>query len=170
MPLLTTRQLRDRAFRAFGPVCPLDTINHEPKARNNSEAGYSLLEVLVALAIIASLTAVVAPRLTGHVDKSKTVSAKAQVKQLKSSLGMLQMDLGRFPTQEEGLRLLVEPMSTAATWQGPYLSGELPVDPWGNPYSYEPAPSDNPIQGPRVYSLGADNAPGGEGPNADIDG
>jgi len=145
-------------------------VNEDQSLNRDKEAGYSLLEVLVALAIIASLTAVVAPRLSGHVDKSKTVSTKSQVKQLKASLGLLQMDLGRYPTEAEGLRLLVEPLGTSPLWKGPYLNGEIPLDAWGNPFGYESNPSDNILQGPRVFSLGSDNAVGGEGLAAEVDG
>lgn len=144
--------------------------NSFKKNRRDNEAGYSLLEVLVALAIIASLTAVVAPRLSGHVDKSKTVSTKTQVKQLKASLGLLHMDLGRYPTAEEGLKLLVEPLGADGLWKGPYLNGEIPKDAWGNDFQYEPSTSDNPLKGPRVFSLGSDNKVGGEGLAADVNG
>jgi general secretion pathway protein G len=128
------------------------------------------MEILIALAIIASLTVIVGPRLTGHVDRSKTVSTLSQAKQLKASLGMLQMDIGRYPTEEEGLSLLVQPGSLGSVWRGPYLDGEVPVDAWGEPFQYVPPPADNIYASPRVFSLGADRALGGDGLNADIEG
>ncbi|MEM7728814.1 MAG: type II secretion system major pseudopilin GspG [Pseudomonadota bacterium] len=142
----------------------------EREARPARDAGFSLMEILIALAIIASLTVIVGPRLTGHVDRSKTVSTLSQAKQIKASLGMLQMDIGRYPTQDEGLSLLVEPRGMGDMWRGPYLDGSVPVDAWGEPFQYVPPPADNIYAAPRVYSLGADRAEGGDGLNADIEG
>ena len=141
--------------------------DHDMRRRDD---GYSLMEILIALAIISALTVIVGPRLTGHVDRSKTVSTLSQAKQLKASLGMLQMDVGRYPTQDEGFRLLVEPMNAGPLWRGPYLDGTIPTDAWGQPFQYVPPPAENIYASPRVYSLGADNAPGGTGLNADIEG
>lgn len=156
----------------------VDTLGGMASERNHSrisqddkaEAGYSLLEILIALAIIGTLTALVAPRLLGHVDRSNEVSTKAQAKQLEAALTMMSMDIGRFPSPDEGLELLVSPGPDMANWKGPYLTGGLPVDAWGYPFQYAPPAPDNPYAPPRVYSLGADNAPGGDGPNADVDG
>lgn len=135
--------------------------------KNRNDSGYSLLEILIALSIIAALTAVVAPRLFGQVDRSKVVSTKAQAKQLKQTLQLLHLDIGRFPTPEEGLNLLQNQMGADDRWRGPYLDGELPVDAWGNAFLYSP-PSHSPDGALRVYSLGADAAPGGSGINADV--
>ena len=133
------------------------------------DEGYSLLEILVALAIIGALTALIAPRLIGQVDRSKTVTARAQVKMLKTSIETMRIDIGRYPTAEEGLSLLVEPTASDPLWSGPYLDGELPLDPWGRPYLYAIATVDSrPI--PRIYTLGADGEPGGEGLDEDIQG
>ncbi|MEL6687295.1 MAG: type II secretion system major pseudopilin GspG [Pseudomonadota bacterium] len=134
------------------------------------EAGFSLMEVLIALAIIASLAAIVGPRLTGHVDRSKVVSTQAQAKQIKASLGMMQMDIGRYPTEEEGLALLVQPGSLGSVWRGPYLDGTIPMDAWGRPFAYTPPAANDVYASPRVMSLGADGVPGGDGLNADIEG
>ncbi len=149
----------------------IENANPSQKPEKPSrEAGYSLMEILIALAIISTLTVIVGPRLTGHVDRSKTVATLSQAKQLKASLGMMQMDVGRYPTQEEGFRLLIEPMNAGPLWRGPYLDGGVPTDAWGQPFQYVPPPADNIYAAPRVYSLGADNAPGGTGLNADIEG
>lgn len=138
--------------------------------KNDREAGFSLMEVLIALAIIASLAAIVGPRLTGHVDRSKVVSTQSQAKQIKASLGMMQMDIGRYPTQEEGLNLLVQPGSLGSVWRGPYLDGNIPTDAWGRPFSYTPPASNDVYASPKVVSFGADGVPGGDGLNADIEG
>jgi general secretion pathway protein G len=141
----------------------------EPAERRN-EDGFSLMEVLIALAIIASLAAIVGPRLTGHVDRSKVVSTQAQAKQIKASLGMMQMDIGRYPTPDEGLALLTQRGSTGDVWRGPYMDGSIPTDAWGRPFEYQPPAADDVYASPRVFSLGADGAPGGDGLNADIEG
>lgn len=138
-----------------------------PRPGRRRSAGYSLLEILVAIAIIASLTALIAPRLLGQVDRSNSVTAKAQIKQLKSSLEVMQMDIRRFPTEEEGLQLLVERLGAGEAWRGPYISDRVPMDPWGNPFHYA-APTEETNGYPVVYSLGADNQPGGTGADEDI--
>lgn len=129
--------------------------------------GYSLMEILVAVAIIAVLATLVAPRLFGQLDRSRVTAAETQIDSLETALDTMRLDLGRYPTREEGLALLLSPTpETEALWAGPYLDESLPMDPWGNPYRYAPA-ADLADRG-QVYSLGADNAEGGEGLNADI--
>lgn len=143
------------------------TSRKSKQMKNRQDEGYSLLEILVALSIIAALTALVAPRLFGQVDRSKVVTTRAQAKQLKQTLQLLQLDIGRFPTSDEGLALLQSPMGEDERWQGPYLDGDIPMDAWGNPFVYVP-PSQSPTGAPTVYSLGADNTPGGTGLDEDI--
>jgi len=137
----------------------------------DKEAGYSLLEILVVLAIIGTLMGLVAPRLLGNVDKSKVVAAKAQTKNLRLALDSFKLDTGRYPTSEEGLRVLVNaPANDNGNWYGPYLDGELPADPWNNDFVYQaPQQGENGrVISPKVISLGADNAVGGAGLDADI--
>lgn len=129
--------------------------------------GYSLMEVLIAVAIIAVLATLVGPRLLGQLDRSKVTAANTQIRMIETSLDTLRLDIGRYPTGEEGLILLETPNeSVQGMWAGPYLDGGLPADPWGNPYQYEPAAS--PTDRGEVFSFGADGAEGGEGQNADI--
>jgi len=142
--------------------------DNKPKSRN---AGYSLLEILVVLAIMGTLMTLVAPRLMGNVDKSKKIAGLAQVKTLRLALDSYKLDTGRYPTQEEGLAVLIAPpASDTGTWYGPYLEGSLPKDPWGNMFSYEPPQSTETgrVSSPKIVSLGADNAPGGSGNDEDI--
>ena len=137
----------------------------------DKEAGYSLLEILVVLAIIGTLMGLVAPRLLGNVDKSKVVAAKAQTKNLRLALDSFKLDTGRYPTSEEGLRVLVNaPANDNGNWYGPYLDGELPKDPWNNDFVYQaPQQGENGrVISPKIISLGADNAVGGAGLDADI--
>lgn len=144
-------------------------------ADKRRQGGYSLLEILVVLAIMAVLATLVAPRLFNQVDRSKITTAKAQARSLKTSLDAFRLDMGRYPTAEEGLLILISPPSDAsarANWFGPYVDGEtLPRDPWGNAFVYlRPQTDDSGVRrSPRIISYGADNAEGGEGLNQDIE-
>lgn len=138
------------------------------------QAGYSLLEILVVLAIIGVLATLVGPRLFNQVDRSKVTAAKAQARFLKTSMQAMRLDMGRYPTEQEGLTILTTPPNDPgqrSLWAGPYIDGEIPSDPWGNPYRYVPAQKD--AQGfdlqPKVVSYGADNEPGGTGLDQDIE-
>jgi len=119
------------------------------------------------LAIIAMIAAFVGPRLFALLDHSKVTTARVQVRALETALQTMELDIGRYPTQAEGLDLLVKAdPKTVAGWQGPYLGGGMPKDPWGHDYVYEaPVDANHP---PRVHSLGSDGKPGGEGTAADI--
>ena len=138
-----------------------------PARRSHSQQGYSLLEMLIVLTIIALIAALVGPRLLAQLDKSKVTTARVQVRSLETALETMHLDIGRYPTKPEGLDLLMQADPKATTgWSGPYLGGGLPKDPWGRPYAYDP-----PAEGqraPKVYSYGSDGKPGGEGDAADI--
>ncbi|MBJ7485266.1 MAG: type II secretion system major pseudopilin GspG [Brevundimonas sp.] len=135
-------------------------------------AGFSLLEILVVLAIIALIAAVVGPRLFAQLDRSKTTTARLQIRALEAALETMRLDIGRLPTEQEGLALLTQADSSqVAGWSGPYLDKGLPSDPWARPYIYV-APAATPAgaseDSARVISYGADGAEGGEGANADV--
>ncbi len=141
------------------------------KAHPTKDAGYSLLEILIVLAIMGLLATLVAPRLFGQFDQAKVTAAKAQAKSLRLALDSFKLDTGRYPTEQEGLTVLIEaPQSGSNVWFGPYIDGELPNDPWGNSFIYQTPKLDANGRelSPYVISLGADNAPGGDGNNADI--
>ena len=133
-----------------------------------AERGFTLLELLIVVLIIGLLTGVVAPRLMSHLQRSEVATTKAQLDSLDKALQALRIDMGRYPTDAEGLRLLVvTPASTdAARWRGPYLLGALPLDPWGSAYVYRLRGSAG--RDYELYSLGKDRAPGGQGDDADI--
>lgn len=137
------------------------------RTRRPRRDGYSLLEILIVISIIALIAALVGPRLFAQLDRSKVTTARVQSRALVSALNTMRLDIGRLPTQEEGLGLLVRADSAQVTgWYGPYLEGALPQDPWGRPYVYT-APT-TPEGSPQVISLGSDGQPGGSGLAADV--
>ena len=139
-------------------------------------AGFTLIEMLVVLVIIGLLASLVGPKLFGKVDASKVQTAQTQVKMLKGALESMRLDIGRYPTTEQGLALLntlpkddkVLPKDDKirSLWRGPYLEDEIPLDPWGMPYQYAvPGANGQPFA---LYSFGADGKRGGEGMDADV--
>ena len=133
-------------------------------ARN---AGFTLIELLVVLVILGLLAGLVGPRLFGRVDTSKVQAAETQIKMLRGALQAYRLDIGRYPSSEEGLAALMHPPAEVASfWSGPYLEDELPADPWRTPYRYQ-HPAEN-LQGFALWSLGADAKEGGDGVDADI--
>ena len=133
--------------------------------RRRGEAGYSLLEILIGLAIVALLIGVAGPRVFALFERGKQKVAVIQIENLRDGLDLFRLDMRRYPTEEEGLAALIERPASAAAWSGPYIEGKgAPLDPWNAPYVYRPI-------GPSSYELlsyGADGAPGGDGDNADI--
>lgn len=131
--------------------------------------GFTLLEMLVVMVIIGLLAGLVGPRIFGKVDSSKVQTAQVQIKMIESALQIMRLDIGTLPDGETALQWLVhEPAASAAraTWKGPYLDGQIPVDPWNNPYKIiTPGPNGKPFA---VISYGADGRQGGEGLDADI--
>src|SRR5688572_9749591 len=105
--------------------------------RHATQRGFTLIELLVVMVIIGLLGALVGPRLFKNVAKGKITSAKAQIGMFMASLGQYKLEVGVFPTSEEGLMALrVKPVS-AGRWDGPYLQKDIPLYPWGNPYVYK---------------------------------
>lgn len=136
--------------------------------RKRANAGYSLMEILIVVAIIGLLVTLVAPQLFGRLDQSKVTAATAQIRMLRSSLDAFRLDNGRYPTEAEGLNALVaNPGSDINdTWRGPYLdTPQVPNDPWLKPYGYAPTGA---FDGPAIYSYGADGTPGGEQNDKDL--
>jgi general secretion pathway protein G len=157
-----------RSPRVLGNARSPRTLGDARSPRvSRAAAGFTLLEMLVVLVIIGLLAGLVGPQLMGRVDTSKVTAADTQVRMLKAALDTMRLDIGRYPTKEEGLPMLVtapREERAARKWQGPYLSEGVPPDPWGNPYQYVPVNQTNVV----LSSLGADGQPGGEGINADI--
>ena len=129
-------------------------------------AGFTLLELLVVIVIIGLLAAYVGPKYFSQLGKSEVTVAKAQIEAFEKSLDTYRLDVGRYPTTEEGLgALLVAPPTAGVKWNGPYLKKGVPPDPWGRPYAYKAPGAKAEYE---IISLGKDGQPGGEGENADI--
>jgi len=137
------------------------------RSRRRASRGFTLIELLVVLVILGLIIGIVAPRAVDLLSGAKSDVARIQVESLSSALDLFRLDVGRYPTTQEGLAALVAAPSNAPGWGGPYLDSEdVPLDPWSRPYVYQV-----PGQGGRAYrllSLGADGQPGGEGEDADI--
>ncbi|MEL7462560.1 MAG: type II secretion system major pseudopilin GspG [Pseudomonadota bacterium] len=138
----------------------------ETRKRRRREGGYSLMEILIGLAIIALLIGVAGPRVFALFERGKQKVAEIQVNELQASLDLFRLDMRRYPTSEEGLQaLLTRPAAGAETWSGPYLDKASGViDPWDRPYVYRSTGSSD----FELASYGADGQPGGDGENADI--
>lgn len=131
----------------------------------NQEKGFTLFEILVVVIIIGLLAALVGPRLFGKVSTAKQKTTKAQIELFGTALDTFRLDVGRYPTTEEGLKALREKPSGAEGWEGPYLPKEIPVDPWNRAYVYK-SPGEHGDYD--LLSYGLDGAEGGEGENLDI--
>ena len=133
--------------------------------QSRKQKGFTLLELLVVLVIIGMLAAIVGPRYFSQLGKSQVTVARAQIDVLTKSIDNYRLDVGRFPTAEEGLQALVVKPASADKWAGPYLKKDVPLDPWGHPYVYQvPGTKGDYV----VISYGRDGQPGGSGEDADI--
>lgn len=126
--------------------------------------GFTLIELLVVMVIVGLLAALVAPRLFPRLGKGKQAAAKAQIELLGQALDQMRLDIGRYPTTQEGLGMLAANPGVEG-WDGPYLKKALPSDPWGKPYVYQSPGSHGEYD---LFSYGRDASPGGEGEDADV--
>jgi general secretion pathway protein G len=129
------------------------------------ERGFTFFEILVVITIIGLLAALVGPRVWKRISGAKQSAAKAQIELFGTALDTFRLDTGRYPTTEEGFKALREKPSGLDTWQGPYLSKEIPIDPWKKPYVYK-CPGDHGEYD--IISYGADGVEGGDGENQDV--
>jgi general secretion pathway protein G len=134
--------------------------------RAHGEAGFTLIEILVVITIIALIMSLVGPRVLNYLGEAKVKTAKIQIQSLSSALDLFSLDTGRYPTTAEGLAALVQAPGNIPAWNGPYLKGgTVPKDPWGNPYVYR-SPGEHDVYD--IMSYGSDGQEGGTGTAADI--
>jgi general secretion pathway protein G len=136
------------------------------KRRAGWGAGFTLLELMVVLTILALLASIAAPRVTKYLRRAKVETAKIQVDALAAAITSFHLDTGRFPNNDEGLHVLLEAPSDRTNWDGPYIQkADSLIDPWGYPYQYKTPGRAAEFD---VYTLGADHKEGGEGDAKDI--
>lgn len=136
----------------------------QPTSISASRA-FTLLELLVVVAIIGLLVSIVGPRYFRQIGKSETSVARVQIDALGKALDHYRIDVGRYPSTEESLNALLERPKNQPKWNGPYLKKEIPADPWGMPYAYRAPGQKSDYE---LLSYGKDRKPGGSGEDADI--
>jgi len=130
------------------------------------QTGFTLLELLVVLGIIAMLAGLVGPQVMKHMVEAKVKAAKVQIEDLAQTLDMYKLDVGSYPTSEQGLDALIEAPDGAQRWNGPYLrKSKVPLDPWNNEYKYTSPGEHGKFD---ITSLGADGKDGGEAEDKDL--
>ncbi len=172
------------AKRLLVEICPASLVTrHSPREQATdylasrftphalrASGGFTFIEIMVVVAILAILAALVVPRIMGRTDDAKRTAAKVQIRNIEGALQLYKLDNGVYPSTEQGLKALVEKPSVGVIpkkWKlGGYIQ-KLPEDPWGNPYKYL-SPSPNLKGDYEIMSLGTDGEVGGEGVNADI--
>lgn len=143
------------------PSCPsIAPRTHVPVHR-----GFTLLELLVVMVIIGLLAGYVAPRYFSQLGESEVKAARAQIDALEKALDQYRLDVGRYPSTEQGLASLMTRPQNEARWSGPYLRKALPPDPWGKPYQYRSPGEHGEFD---LYSYGRDGQPGGSGDGTDV--
>lgn len=145
----------------------MDTMLSRPagSGRGLQVQGFTLLELLVVMVIIGLLAGYVGPKFFSQIGKSEVSAAKAQIDALGKALDQYRIDVGRYPSTEQGLQALNVAPAGESRWRGPYLKKAVPPDPWGQPYIYRRPGEHGEYD---LLSLGADRQAGGEGENADI--
>ena len=146
------------------------TMNRPPRQlhRYRRQDGFTLLELLVVLAILGLLIGLVAPRALSLLGSSKEKIVRIDIERLAGNLDIYKLDVGTYPSSDQGLQALISRPSGAERWNGPYLKGDkLPEDPWGHPFVYR-FPSQRPGHDYDLYSLGPTGQAGATGENAPI--
>jgi general secretion pathway protein G len=133
--------------------------------KRNQDRGVTLIELVVVMVIIAMFATLVGQRVFRNVDKARQTTAKSQIVEFESTLDLFRLDIGRYPTTQEGLQALVVRPSDVEGWDGPYLKKGSPLDPWGHSYVYRSPGQHGDFD---LLSYGADGQEGGDGNAADI--
>jgi len=134
--------------------------------RRQSDRGFTLVELLVVLAILGLLAGLVGPQVMKFYGGSKTKTAALQIHDLGATLDLYRLEIGNYPSTDQGLEALVKAPGNVPDWNGPYLKKhDVPKDPWGNEYHYRSPGEKGPFE---IWSLGADNREGGDGEDKDV--
>ncbi len=141
-------------------------MNEQRKISGKPLRGFTLIELLVVLMILGLLAGLVGPRVMHYLGGAKTDTAQLQIEEFGTGLDLYHLEVGRYPTTEQGLQALAEQPVDASNWHGPYLKKkDIPSDPWGHHYEYR---SPGEFSDYDLYSLGRDNADGGSGEDVDV--
>lgn len=144
----------------------MEAMRMKAKSIRGRKNGFTLVELLVVLAILGLLVALAAPRVMNYLGSARSDTARIQIEKLSGVLDLYRLEVGHYPTEQEGLRALVEKPTQAGDWNGPYLrNSESLVDPWGAPYVYHSPGQHGEFD---LYTLGADGKEGGDGADRDI--
>ncbi|EAW42536.1 general secretion pathway protein G [marine gamma proteobacterium HTCC2080] len=136
------------------------------RKRNQRQRGFTLMELLVVLAILGLLVSLVGPQVLNQLGGAKSKTAKIQIRDLEQALEMYKLDVGRFPSTNEGMEALVKKPGDATGWNGPYLKGgKVPKDPWKREYNYKYPGQNAELD---IFSYGQNGSPGGDGEDADV--
>jgi general secretion pathway protein G len=134
--------------------------------KRNVASGMTLIEILVVLVLIGVVLGIVGGNFIGKGEKAKADAAKIEIGQISQTLDLYKLEIGRYPTTQEGMQALITAPAGVNNWNGPYWKkSTVPKDPWGNEYKYLSPAQSAPYE---ITSLGADGKEGGEGPNKDI--
>ena len=140
-------------------------VAKQRRTQRGAESGFTLMELLVVLAILGLLMSLVGPRVLNQLGGAKTKTAAIQIKDLEQALEMYKLDVGRFPSGSEGLAALNSKPGNATGWNGPYLKSDVPVDPWNREYHYKYPGERGEVD---IYTYGQNGTPGGEGEDSDV--
>jgi general secretion pathway protein G len=156
---------KSRVSRLVCRACEGTRDSRLERRNSSASAGFTLIELIVVVVIIGLLAGLVLPQFIRQEEKAKMKTAKAQIELFGTALDTFRLDVGRYPSTEEGLQALRQKPGALERWDGPYLKKDLPEDPWGKAYVYRSPGEHGPYD---ILSYGADGVQGGDGDNRDI--